>query len=42
VAAFEALGVEEMILSPWVLPFAVREPEQVELFARHVIEGSRG
>jgi len=42
VGAFEALGVEELILSPWVLPFAVREPEQVELFARHVIEPLRG
>ena len=42
VAVFEALGVEELILSPWVLPFAVREPEQVELFARHVIGGLRG
>jgi probable F420-dependent oxidoreductase len=41
IAAFEALGVEELILSPWVLPFAVREPEQVELFARHVIEPLR-
>ena len=38
VAAFEALGVEELIVSPWVVPFAVREPEQVELFARHVIQ----
>lgn len=33
VAAFEALGVEELIISPWVLPFAVCEPEQVERFA---------
>jgi probable F420-dependent oxidoreductase len=41
IAAFEALGVEELILSPWVLPFAVREPEQVELFARHVIDPMR-
>jgi probable F420-dependent oxidoreductase len=41
IAAFEALGVEELILSPWVLPFAVREPEQVELFARHVVEPLR-
>jgi alkanesulfonate monooxygenase SsuD/methylene tetrahydromethanopterin reductase-like flavin-dependent oxidoreductase (luciferase family) len=36
VAAFEALGVEEIILSPWVLPFAAVEPDQVELFARHL------
>jgi probable F420-dependent oxidoreductase len=38
IAAFEALGVEELILSPWVLPFAIRESEQVELFARLVID----
>jgi alkanesulfonate monooxygenase SsuD/methylene tetrahydromethanopterin reductase-like flavin-dependent oxidoreductase (luciferase family) len=37
VRAFEALGVEELILSPWVLPFAIHEPEQVELFAERVI-----
>jgi probable F420-dependent oxidoreductase len=42
VAAFEELGVEELILSPWVLPFAIREPEQVDLFARHVIDPLRG
>lgn len=42
VAAFEVLGVEELILSPWVLPFAVPEPEQVELFARHVIDAQPG
>ena len=36
VAAFEALGVEQIILSPWVLPFAVPEPEQVERFAAHL------
>jgi probable F420-dependent oxidoreductase len=33
VAAFEDLGVEEIVLSPWVLPFSVIEPEQLELFA---------
>jgi probable F420-dependent oxidoreductase len=42
IEAFESLGVEELILSPWVLPFAVREPEQVELFARLVIDRLRG
>lgn len=36
VAAFEALGVGEIVLSPWVLPFATVEPDQVELFARHL------
>ena len=42
VAAFESLGVRELILSPWVLPFAIHEPEQVELFAERVIAPSRG
>jgi alkanesulfonate monooxygenase SsuD/methylene tetrahydromethanopterin reductase-like flavin-dependent oxidoreductase (luciferase family) len=37
VAAFEERGVEELIVSPWVLPFAIPEPEQVELFAERVI-----
>jgi probable F420-dependent oxidoreductase len=41
VAAFESLGVEEIIVSPWVLPFAIHEPEQVELFAERVIGPSR-
>jgi probable F420-dependent oxidoreductase len=35
--AFEALGVQELIVAPWVLPFAVKEPEQVELFAARVL-----
>ena len=42
VAAFESLGVREIIVSPWVLPFAIHEPEQVELFAERVIAPSRG
>jgi probable F420-dependent oxidoreductase len=37
VGAFEALGVEELVLSPWVLPFALHEPEQLELFAQELI-----
>jgi probable F420-dependent oxidoreductase len=37
VAAFEDLGVEELIVAPWVVPFAIHEPEQVELFAERVI-----
>lgn len=37
VAAFEDLGVEELIVAPWVLPFAIHEPELVELFAERVI-----
>jgi probable F420-dependent oxidoreductase len=42
VAAFESLGVRELIVSPWVLPFAIHEPEQVELFAERVIAPARG
>ena len=42
VAAFELLGVREIIVAPWVLPFAIHEPEQVELFAERVIAPSRG
>jgi alkanesulfonate monooxygenase SsuD/methylene tetrahydromethanopterin reductase-like flavin-dependent oxidoreductase (luciferase family) len=42
VRAFESLGVEEIVLSPWVLPFAVAEPEQVEMFAELVLAPLRG
>lgn len=41
VAAFEDLGVEELIVAPWVLPFAIHEPDQVELFAEQVIRPLR-
>ena len=41
VRAFEAVGVEEIVLSPWVLPFAIHEPEQVELFVERVMGPSR-
>jgi probable F420-dependent oxidoreductase len=41
VAALEDMGVEEIVVAPWVLPFAVPEPAQVELFARHVLEPAR-
>jgi hypothetical protein len=36
---FEALGVHELVVSPWVLPFTVREPEQVDLFAQALLPG---
>ena len=32
-----ALGVEEIVLSPSVLPFAVDDPEMVDLLAERVI-----
>ena len=32
---------EEIIVAPWVLPFAIHEPEQVDLFAERVIAPSR-
>jgi alkanesulfonate monooxygenase SsuD/methylene tetrahydromethanopterin reductase-like flavin-dependent oxidoreductase (luciferase family) len=41
VAAFEDLGVGEIVVAPWVLPFAIHEPEQVELFAEEVIRPLR-
>src|SRR5438552_1707020 len=41
VRAFGSLGVEELILSPWALPFAVIEPEIVEVFAEHVMPACR-
>jgi alkanesulfonate monooxygenase SsuD/methylene tetrahydromethanopterin reductase-like flavin-dependent oxidoreductase (luciferase family) len=37
IRAFEAIGVEEIIVAPWVLPFSVHEPEIVELFADRVL-----
>ncbi len=37
VMALEELGVEEIIVAPWVLPFAVPEPELVERFVERVI-----
>ena len=37
VAAFEALGVEEVIVSPWSLPFALPEPEMLRVVAERVI-----
>jgi probable F420-dependent oxidoreductase len=37
IRAFEAIGVEEMVVSPWVLPFSVIEGEQVDLFAERVM-----
>jgi alkanesulfonate monooxygenase SsuD/methylene tetrahydromethanopterin reductase-like flavin-dependent oxidoreductase (luciferase family) len=41
VGMFEALGVEELILSPWTLPFTVIEPEVVDVFAERVIPACR-
>jgi probable F420-dependent oxidoreductase len=37
VRAFEAIGVEEIVVAPWVLPFSVIEPEQLDLFAERVM-----
>jgi probable F420-dependent oxidoreductase len=41
VRAFEELGVEEIVVAPWVLPFAVPEPAIVELFAGEVMPAFR-
>jgi probable F420-dependent oxidoreductase len=35
---FEELGVGELIVSPWVLPFTIAEPEQVDLFVEALRE----
>jgi alkanesulfonate monooxygenase SsuD/methylene tetrahydromethanopterin reductase-like flavin-dependent oxidoreductase (luciferase family) len=35
--AFVALGVTDLIVSPWALPFTIAEPEQVELFAEALV-----
>jgi probable F420-dependent oxidoreductase len=37
VAAFEALGVEEIVVAPAPLPFAIPDPSMVKLFAEAVI-----
>jgi alkanesulfonate monooxygenase SsuD/methylene tetrahydromethanopterin reductase-like flavin-dependent oxidoreductase (luciferase family) len=37
VLEFESAGVEEIIVAPWVLPFAVPEPDQLWLFAEQVM-----
>jgi probable F420-dependent oxidoreductase len=37
IGALEELGVEEVVIAPWVLPFAIPEPEQVDLFAERVL-----
>ncbi len=41
VHALESIGVEEVVVAPWVLPFAVPEPEQVDLFAERVLSPLR-
>jgi probable F420-dependent oxidoreductase len=38
VDAFAALGVTELIVSPWVLPFTIAEPAQVDLFAEALLD----
>jgi len=35
--AFAALGVTDIIVSPWALPFTIAEPEQVDLFAEALV-----
>lgn len=37
-SAFESLGVGELIVSPWTLPFTIAEPEQVDLFAEALLD----
>lgn len=42
VRAFEAIGVEEIVIAPWVLPFAIPEPEQLDLFVERVMRPLTG
>jgi probable F420-dependent oxidoreductase len=37
IAEFEAMGVEEIVIAPWVLPFAVPEPERFDAFVEGVL-----
>ncbi len=37
VRRFEAIGVEEIVIAPWVVPFSIPEPEQLDLFAERVL-----
>ncbi|MGZ8613489.1 MAG: LLM class flavin-dependent oxidoreductase [Actinomycetota bacterium] len=37
IRSFEAVGVEEIVVAPWVLPFSVQEPEMVDLFAEEIL-----
>lgn len=37
VRRFEALGVEEIVVSPWALPFSVHEPEIVDVLAERIM-----
>lgn len=42
VAVFEAAGVEEIVVAPWALPFAIPEPAQLDLFVDGVLRPLRG
>jgi probable F420-dependent oxidoreductase len=42
IRALEALGVEEIVVAPWVLPFAIPEPGLVDLFVEAVMRPLRG
>lgn len=41
IRAFEELGVEEIVIAPWVLPFAVPEPERFDAFVDLVLRPLR-
>lgn len=41
VGRFASLGVEEIVISPWALPFAAPEPEIVAVLAERVMEPFR-
>lgn len=37
ISAFEEEGVEEIVIAPWVLPFAIPEPERFDAFVEGVL-----
>jgi probable F420-dependent oxidoreductase len=41
IRTLEQMGVEELVIAPWVVPFAIPEPDQVELFAEHVMRPAK-
>ncbi|MDH4111078.1 MAG: LLM class flavin-dependent oxidoreductase [Actinomycetota bacterium] len=41
IRAFEAIGVEEIVVAPWVLPFSTVEPSIVDLIAEQVLPAFR-
>ena len=41
IRVFEEMGVEEIVVAPWVLPFAVPEPDRFDVFVERVLRPLR-